>query len=67
MSRRTVHPDSAEIRPLVEENPGRPGTVSYTSFDIASRSQTIREYRDAGGNLKYLRWHAGRGKLAIIA
>jgi hypothetical protein len=63
---RTLYPDSAEIRLLVEKNPGRRGTYSHDSFEIARRSPTIGDYRDASGKLEYLRWHAGRGKLAIV-
>jgi hypothetical protein len=41
-------------------------SYSHDSFEIARRSPTIGDYRDASGKLEYLRWHAGRGKLAIV-
>jgi hypothetical protein len=63
---RTLYPDSAKIRLLVKENSGRRGTYSHESFEIARRSQNIGDYREARGRIEYLRWHAGRGKLAIV-
>jgi hypothetical protein len=64
---RTLYPDTATINLLTKKNEGRRGTESHRSFEIARRSPTISDYREAGGKLHYLRWHAGRGKLAIVA
>jgi hypothetical protein len=58
---RTLYPDSARIEILVEKNSGRRGTKSHETFEIARRSPTIGDYRDAGGKLEYLRWHRGAG------
>jgi hypothetical protein len=63
--RPTLYPDTMPIRLLTEKNEARPKTKSHKTFETARRSETIGEYREAGGNLRYLYWHAGRGKIAI--
>jgi hypothetical protein len=63
--RTPLYADSAKIKLKVQENPGGEGTYSREYFEIARKSKTFGDYREAGGNLKYLYWFQGRGKLEI--
>jgi hypothetical protein len=63
---RTLYPDSALLKLLVEANPGCHGTKAHEYFEIARRCRDIAAYREAGGSLPYLRWFKGRGKLEIV-
>jgi hypothetical protein len=54
--RKPLYPDNARIRLKVQENPGGGGTYSHECFEIARRSETFGDYREAEGNLKYLYW-----------
>jgi hypothetical protein len=50
---------------LVKANPGRLRTKASEYFEIARKSKTFGDYREAGGSLRYLYWFKGRGKLVI--
>jgi hypothetical protein len=65
--RKPLYADDAKIELKVKVNPGRRGTTSHDSFEIAKRSDTFGAYREAGGKPKYLYWLKGRDKLDIVA
>ena len=64
--RRRLYPDWAMIKILVKGNPTREGTDSRVYFEMAKAAKTFGDYRAAGGNLKYLYYFQGTGKLAIV-
>jgi hypothetical protein len=64
---RALYPDNARIRLKVRGNPAREGTGSHEWFEIAMKSKTFGDYREAGGNLRYLYYFQGTGKLEIVA
>jgi hypothetical protein len=63
--RKPLYADNAKIKLKVQENPGGEGTASHAYFEIAKTAKNFGAYRKAGGNLKYLYWFQGRGKLEI--
>lgn len=64
--RAALYADNAKIKTASKTNPSkREDSVAYQMYEKARESKTFGEYREAGGNLKYLYWLQERGHLTI--
>lgn len=49
--------DERKIKVLKSDNPHREGSKRAASFDLLGKSNTVQDYKDAGGPIKYIaRW-----------
>jgi hypothetical protein len=59
--RAPLYPDTAKLKALTKENPGREGTNSHEYYETIKASKNVGEYVAAGGSRKYLAWFIERG------
>ena len=56
---------STEIK-IVQKNPKRPGSASYTRYEAYKKATTVAEYLDAGGSRADLRHDADKDYLHVV-
>lgn len=56
---------ASRIKLLVEENPKREGTESYTRFELYRKVSTVREFLENGGTSADIRWDAARNFIKL--